>query len=194
MSIETWKADYPVVVEGDIQNHTLREINLIRQEFEVKPFIWSARLSTGILGLPDCKSGNSKHAPKGANEVVLAMGNEGLSKLVELGFIPCPTCHPENVPGFWDKARDSIMSSYPRLKNVKDFADKNIVPFDSLRVDWEALAPYLTALPNRLYVSEGLTKTELQGIKERFEKLDFKLPPVGYYINGAPWFREYEIK
>lgn len=194
MSVETLNTRYPTFAKGEFEKLFLRETVLKRYEGEQRLDVWSARLSTGIFGKLDCRSGNSSHAPKGENEIILAVGNEGLGKLIELGFIPCPTCKPENTPDFWNSAGEAIMSAYPTLKDVHDFSDKKIVPFDSLRVDWETLAPLLTALPNRLYVAEGLTDTDLAAIKERFEKLNFKLPPIGYYINGAPWFKQYEIK
>ncbi len=68
--------------------------------------VWSARLSTGVFGLTSCGSGNK--GPKAYNEVLLSVGNSGLSKLVELGFIPCPTCHPENVENFWGEVEVAV--------------------------------------------------------------------------------------
>lgn len=195
MSLETWKAKYPTIVHRQIQNRYIWETVRARQETQPKQYIWSARLSTGIFGLHDCKSGNNPHAPKGESEVMLAVGDFGLSGLIDLGFIPCPTCHPEdNTTDFWEKAKDAIQKKYPDLTDIRQFADKSVVPFDSRRVNWEELAPHLTALPNRLYVPEGLGDEDLRSIKLRFESMGFTLPPVGCYVNGAPWFKEYNIK
>lgn len=193
MSIETWQAKYPTVIEGELCNLKLKTTLREKKESQPGSYVWSARLSTGIFGLHDCKSGNSPHAPKGANEVVIALGDWGLDALIDLGFLPCPTCHPENTPDFWNKAKEMIEIDYPELSDIHQFLDRKILPFDSRRVNWEALAPYLTALPNRLYVPENLTEDDLRMIETRFNLLNFKLPPVGYYMNTKPYFQEYKL-
>lgn len=108
MSLETWTAKYPTVVAEELQNRTLRETFKIRKETEPGAYVWTARLSTGIFGLHDCKSGNSIYAPKGENEVLVLVGQDGLEYAIDSGFIPCPTCHPENTLGFWDHAKDAV--------------------------------------------------------------------------------------
>lgn len=193
MSLETLQARYPVFVDGEFQKLNLREVVEARKEIEPKQFIWSARLSKGIFGLTDCKSGNSSHAPKGENEVILAFGDEGLSELIRLGFLPCQTCHPEETPDFWNKADEEILKKYPFLDDAWYFLDRNLIRFDVRRVNWEALAPYLTALPNRLYVPGGLEEDSLQNIKKRFNLLGFSLPPVGVYLSYKPYFKEYQL-
>lgn len=198
MSLETWKAKYPVIhsntKEGIFEKLSLRDVVEMKNYYEPKDFVWSARLSTGIFGLPDCKSGNAPHAPKGENELILALGDEGLSHLIDLGFVPCPTCHPEETKDFWNKAKETIRHDYPELTDETQFLDRNLIPFDSRRVDWEKIAPFLTSLPNRLYVPPGLDENELISLKERLTKLRFEIPPVGYYDRLAPGrFFEYKL-
>ena len=193
MSIETLQARYPVFTDGEFKNRTLRETVSLRKE--KKPIsIWSARLSTGIFGLTNCRSGNSPHAPKGESEVALGLGDEALHEFIKLGFLPCPVCHPENVSGFWDAASDSILRYYPNLSNPTKFLDRSVIPFDSRRVNWEKLAPFLSNMPNRLYVPAGLDDRDLGVIKARFPRLGFDLPPVGFYDTNSPTrFTEYNI-
>lgn len=199
MSLETWQAKYPVIHDqvqsGIFENLSLRQVVDLKNDYEPKRSVWSARLSTGIFGLPDCKSGNSPYSPKGANEVILAVGDEGLQHLIDLGFVTCPTCHPEETEGFWEKAGEEILFDYLTLTDPKQFLDRNLIPFDSRRVNWERIAPFLTSLPNRFYVPQNLDEDDLQNIKARFTSLGFKLPPVGYYDRNAPGhFAEYNIK
>lgn len=54
--------------------------------------VYSARISTGLFGRTDCVAGN--RGPKDSKEVILAAGETGLVKLIELGFIPCDVCKP----------------------------------------------------------------------------------------------------
>lgn len=195
MSLETLQAKYPVFIDGGFRKLHLREVVEARKESEPRPFIWSARLSTGIFGLTDCKSGNSPYAPKGENEVMLALGDEGLEALVDLGFLPCPTCHPEETPDFWKKAGKPILSVYSGLIDPREILDRDLIPFDARGLNWEAIAPYISAPPNRLYVPPGLQEDDLSIIKKRFDLLGFKLPPVGYYDHTSPTrFTEYNIK
>lgn len=194
MSLETWQAKYPTFAGEQLQNLTLRETMRVREETDSGAYVWSARLSTGLFGKHDCPSGNASYAPKGASEVMISVGKIGLAEVIDLGFIPCPTCHPENSPNFWEDAENAIEFNYPQLENIQQFADKNVVPFDSRRVNWEALAPYLTTLPNRLYLPKGLTEDNLRLLEIRFKLLNFKLPPMGYYDHDAPGhFFEYKL-
>ena len=168
----------------------LAEIVKLRHERE-NGFLWSARLATGLFGLTTCTSGNC--GPKGMNEVILAAGDEGLGFLIQSGFIPCPTCHPENIPGFYKAATGAITAGYS-FSDPESFANKNILGFDSRRVNWEIILPQLTTTPNRLYVPAALSQTELISLKNRFAALGHKLPPVGYYDRNAPGhFFEYQI-
>ncbi|MFZ2202696.1 MAG: hypothetical protein WAV56_04895 [Microgenomates group bacterium] len=169
----------------------LSEIVKLRHERE-NGFLWSARLATGLFGLPSCPAGN--RGPKGVNEVILATGDAGLQFLIKSGFIPCPTCHPEDVPGFVKAAAETIVAAYGSYLHPLSFADKKIVPFDARRVHWERLLPLITAAPDRIYVPSNLTELELSDFKERFEMMGFELPPVGYYDRTAPGhFHQYVI-
>lgn len=156
--------------------------------------VWSARLSTGIFGLPNCRSGNSSHAPKGENEVLLAVGDVGLANLIDLGFVPCPTCHPEETENFWEKTKEIIEFNHPHLSDAKQILDRNLVPFDARRLDWEKIAPFLKQIPARLYVQPNLKEVELLEFKKRINDLGFTLPPTGSYMNSVPYFKEYIIK
>lgn len=150
MSVETWSARYPTVVADELQNLTLKETISIRNEVEPGAYIWTARLSTGLVGKHDCPSGNSSYAPKGRNELIVLVGKLGIETAVDFGFIPCSYCHPEDRPNFWDDAKDAIEWNYPELADIHQFADKAVVPYDVRRVNWEALSPYLTAAPTTL--------------------------------------------
>lgn len=195
MSVETWRARYPVFEDREFKNLSLRELTSNLKEREDRPFIWSARLSTGLFGLVSCPAGNSPHAPKGENEVIIALGDDGLAFLIGLGFLPCPTCHPENTQDFWQKAEDDIIWNYPELDDAKGILDRNKIPFDAMHVSWEVLAPYLSKMPNRIYTKPGLDDITLQDFKRRIEGLGFDLPPIGYYDHNSPTrFTEYNIK
>lgn len=195
MSLETWQAKYPVIDKGQIENLSLRELIINRKEIHPQEFVWSARLSTGLFGLVNCPSGNSSHSPKGENEVMLAVGDEGMQQLIKLGFLPCPTCHPEDQPDFWKKTKGTILSVYPAITDEKQILDRNLIPFDATRIDWEKVAPYLAKMPNRLYVPPNLNPSVLQEFKKRIDKIGFSLPLIGFYDRTSETrFTEYIIK
>lgn len=181
------RIQYLTYHKGEVEMLTSREVVSLAKEMDGEN-LWSARF-TGILGLPDCPAGN--RGPK--DEVVFALGQRGLAFLICLGFIPCPTCQPENKLWFWDDANASIEATY-HLDNISDFA---LLDFDARRVNWEFLLPHLKRTPSRLYipqlpVMEAYDK--LLELKERFRRLGFDLPPVGYYDRNAPdHFFEYRI-
>lgn len=161
-----------------------------------RPRVWSARLSTGLLGKTNCPSGNNKKAPKGYNEVLLAAGDEGLRKLIDLGFITCPKCLPENVKGFWNTVHDIVQKKYG-IKSLDEFIDKKILSFDARRIKWEKIASFtgiIGAWPSRLYIPKGLSKHELIQLKKRFEKISIILPHTGYYNLNTPGnFTPYQL-
>ncbi len=153
--------------------------------------VWSARLSTGLFGLTSCEPGNK--GPKGYSEVILAVGDEGVNKLTELGFITCPACHPEQVNGFWETVKDAVKSEY-NISTLEDFVNKEVLSFDARRVKWEEVLPSVGKTPNRLYVPKDLTDSELKELNKRFSEIGFALPPTGYYDHDAPTrFTEYQI-
>lgn len=192
MTLETWRVRYPTIISGKLENLKLREA--LRKESGSKSFLWSTRLSTGLFGLPRCPSANKEQVPKGENEILFAFGDKGLAKLIDLGFIPCISCHPERVPFFWEKAGEVVRRNYPNLTHVYQFANKTAVPFDVRRVDWEAIAPYLTSLPNRFYVPPNLSEKEVREFKQRIENTGFSPPPIGFYDRSTPvGFTEYKL-
>jgi len=181
--------DYFVFVDGGFR--VINSIALLRHlhEFEeVYGRLWSARM-TGILGKYDCGSGN--RGPKNKNEVILAFGNEGLAKLVELGFVPCPSCHPEETPGFWQNVSIPVKLKYG-FGDPHDFVDRSILPFDARRIVWEDLP---VDKPSRLYLPKGLTVEDLLQLRDRLDDMGWTLPEVGYYQKGAPGnFVRYEVE
>ncbi|MGV8141654.1 MAG: hypothetical protein ACP5NW_04405 [Candidatus Woesearchaeota archaeon] len=147
--------------------------------------LWSARLSTGLFGSTDCPSGN--RGPKSSSEVLLASGDEGLAKLIELGFITCPVCKPEYKNGFWTVAIDAVQKKYS-INSLADFTDKDILPYDARRVQWEKIVPIIGEFPSRLYVPQGFKVHDLLSLEIRLRKLNPKLPEIGYLDkNTQPW-------
>jgi len=180
---------YYTFIDNEYQLLSLK--GLIKYHTDPDIMLWSARLSTGILGLTDCKSGNS--GPKGYSEVLLAAGDDGLQKLADLGFITCPACRPETTENFWEVVKDNLDSKYG-IKSLDDFLNRDLLPFDARRVDWEELLPIIGTAPNRLYVPQGLEDQELLDLRRRFDKPNLSLPPIGYYnpkVDGR--FTEYKI-
>lgn len=175
--------NYIVFVEGAYRSMELGDI-LTNYDSDV----YSARLGTGILGNPHCQSGN--RGPSGSGEVLFAVGDEGLRKLIKVGFRTCPVCKSHEGPGFWNIAKDAIMEKYPSIKFVEDFAK---LPFDARDVNWEEIALF-TGLPGRLYIPKGLSTDDISALKKRFAELGFRLPKVGYYDKDKPdRFTEYKI-
>ncbi|MDA2935799.1 hypothetical protein MYX06_01065 [Patescibacteria group bacterium AH-259-L05] len=182
------KDEYGVLINDRYDVLRLEDIARLQRHFR----IWSARLSTGLLGKTNCPSGNK--GPKGYSEVLLAIGDKGLRKLIELGFITCPVCHPENVAGFWDIIQDTVQEKYG-IESLKNFVDKKLLPFDARRVIWEEIIPCIgDKWPSRLYVPENLSKHELIQFKIRLEKIEdyflpgyrTNFPSIGYYNPDVP--------
>jgi len=168
-----------------------RDIPVSSYSNNLKARLWSARLSTGVFGLTSCVAGN--RGPKDCSEVILGIGDEGLNKLVALGFIPCPVCHPEKVDGFWDAVKEAVSQRYG-ITSLEMFVDKDVLPFDSRRVEWEEILPVVEGVPSRIYLPRNLANDDLLAFSERFERIGFKLPAVGYYDPEAPGrFVEYNI-
>ncbi len=166
---------------------------LVDEELAIhpRPDVWSARVSTGLFGLTSCPSGN--RGPKGNNEVILALGNEGLEELVELGFITCPTCTPEIKHNFWEIIKETVREKYGLL--VMDaFTDKKILNYNARRVDWERILSIIPSPPRRIYLPQDLELEEVREFKQRFDTMGVNLPPVGFYDAKAPSrFTEYVL-
>jgi hypothetical protein len=175
---------YIVFAEGAYRSMELGDV----VSYDENGDLYSARLGTGILGNPHCSAGN--RGPAGSGEVLFAVGDEGLRKLIKLGFRTCPVCKPHESIGFWIIAKDAIMEKYPSIKSTEYFAK---LPFDARDINWEELAP-IVGLPGRLYVPKGLSAGELAAMKTRFGALGVPIPKVGWYDCEKPErFSEYII-
>ncbi|MFI5360417.1 MAG: hypothetical protein ACHQ49_00485 [Elusimicrobiota bacterium] len=180
---------YVVLHENGSQRMTLRD--MLRWFRDPKPRIWSARVGTGLLGLTDCAVGN--HGPKSERDVLLGVGDAGLAKLVELGFITCPSCRPEKLSVFWNAVKPSVEKIYG-VDSLERFVDKTLIPFDARRLNWEEIVPLTGGFPSRLYVPKGLPASELVQLKRRLLLLSSNLPAVGYYDRDSPGrFHEYAL-
>ncbi|HJZ05512.1 hypothetical protein A2634_03445 [Candidatus Amesbacteria bacterium RIFCSPHIGHO2_01_FULL_48_32] len=153
--------------------------------------LWSARIGTGLLGLTDCSSG--KRGPKNSAEIILAIGSTGLAQLIKLGFIPCPTCRPDQLDTFWEIATEMAREKY-RLQYPRDFTNKKIVGFDALRLDWETILNITKRPPSRIYTSPKPDQNLLSKTIDAFLALSIPLPPIGFYNRTAPGnFTEIDI-
>lgn len=194
--------NYFVYMDGDFNNMQLGELSKhlsLPPEIRISAYsndqsytdVWSARLSSGLVGLTSCVSGN--RGPKGKSEILLAVGDEGLNKLVELGFVTCTVCKPENISGFWDAVKDTVNKKYG-IATLEDFANKDVLSYDARRVNWEEVLPVVGHAPNRIYLPEGLPDGDILTFNRRFADVGFKLPPIGYYNPDVPErFTEYQV-
>jgi len=178
---------YYIFMQDHFERRTLHEIAEYRRS--QGRMIWSARLGTGLFGRTNCEAGNK--GPKSESEVLLAAGDRGLVKLVELGFITCPVCRPESVEGFWETVQCSVNTNY-NLDSLKDFTDKTVLPYDARRVTWEEIVPMIGSMPGRLYLPRGLSSKEINNLRNWCDRKGVKHPSLGYYDDNAPGnFREY---
>ncbi|MBN1544450.1 hypothetical protein JW898_03230 [Candidatus Woesearchaeota archaeon] len=169
---------YFIFKYGCYEKLHIREMVKYVREQEQSAFLWSARLGTGLFGLTSCPAGN--RGPKSDGEVLLALGDEGLVKLVELGFITCPVCRPDSVEGFWAAVQGTATRMYG-VGSLEEFIDKDKIPFDARRLVWEEILPVVGKTPSRLYVPNGLDGPALVALDSRFRNIGFALPEVGYY-------------
>ncbi|MDO8536987.1 MAG: hypothetical protein Q7R94_01955 [bacterium] len=187
----TRKENYHVLINNGFQKFSLETLMRFIRMQSPRPPIWSARLSTGLLGLTNCPAGNE--GPKGCGEVLLAIDEAGLRRLIDLGFITCPVCNPEKTEGFWDIVKDIVQRKYD-ITSLANFADKNILTFDARRIGWEKIMPLLGQWPGRLYVPKDLIARELEELKSRIEKIGCGIPCVGYYNHETPEkFTQYQL-
>lgn len=183
--------DYYVFVEGQFK--VINSLDLLRHLNELEAVfgrVRSARM-TGIFGSHLCPSGNGrdhenfrikkKKVPKNKDEVILAFGDEGLLQFVKWGFLPCPACHPEETPGFWESVAGLVKEVYG-FDDAHDFLDRTKLPFDARRIAWEMLP---VGLPSRLYLPKGLTWEDMAAVRQRFVGRGKDLPKMGYYDRGA---------
>jgi hypothetical protein len=169
---------YFVIQDNEYQLMSLFDLVRLQHRQEPRPTVWSARLSTGLLGYTDCKSGNK--GPKNYSEVLLAVGDDGLRRLVELGFITCPVCRPEQEQGFWDAVGETVEQTYG-IDSLEGFVNKEVLPFDARRVNWSVLMPIIGKAPNRLYIPKGLSKPDVLDFRRFFKNTGVVPPPIGWY-------------
>ncbi len=182
MSLES----YFVYLDGKYTLMPLRSVAPFTMSKDPDLAVWSARLSTGLLGFVHCPSGN--RGPKNRNEVLLAVGKAGLGKLVDLGFITCPTCHPEKADSFWEIVKDGVQHKYG-ISGLEGFTDRLLVPFDARRVNFEEILLVTGEWPSRLYVPPSLSDADLKQLKKRFGLIKGAgkhLPSVGHYNHSLP--------
>ena len=178
---------YYIFMQDHFERRTLHEIAEYRRS--QGRMIWSARLGTGLFGRTNCEAGNK--GPKGETEVLLAAGDKGLVKLVELGFITCPVCRPETVEGFWDTIEDAVRGNYG-ITSLSQFTDKKFLAYDARRVAWEGIVPIIGKMPDRLYLPRGLSSNEIDNLRKWCDRKGVKRPSLGYYDDNAPGrFTEY---
>lgn len=177
--------EYFVFTEDNFKKYSLRTLaqSLSKCPNDESIKVWSGRLSTGLFGLTNCKSGN--RGPKRYNEIILASGNQGLNKLIELGFITCPQCRPEQTRGFWQTIKDSVYKKYS-LNSLEEFTNKCTLPFDARRISWEEILPVIKTPPGRIYLPKGLAMEDLIQFQGRFLDNGFNLPQAGYYNPEVP--------
>jgi len=165
--------------------------------FDNFKIIWSARLSTGVFGLPSCETGNN--GPKNKNEIILGLGDAGLEHIISAGFIPCPDCKPENSTCFsWEQVKDIVSGKYD-LSVIEDFADKSKLGFDATRVDYEVILPAIRGVPSRIYLPANMSSDCVQlfakrilGVLSNVKRP--KMPALGFYdylVNSN--FREFVL-
>ncbi|MDP3734257.1 MAG: hypothetical protein Q8R37_03430 [Nanoarchaeota archaeon] len=142
--------------------------------------LWSARLGTGILGFIDCPSG--RFGPYQQNELIIAVGDQGLEKLVDVGFINCGSCKPADTYNhFWDAIAQKVKDKY-NLTSLDEFKK---IPYDARRIDWEELWPVIGQFPGRQYLPRGLPQDEVDAFRERLLLIDSNIPIVGYFERSA---------
>jgi hypothetical protein len=154
--------------------------------------IWTARISTGSIGMPDCPAGT--RGPPGRRNVFFARA-DALDQLVDMGFIPCIACKPEQDQEFWN---DSVREAITRKYHVapESFADKTIVPYDNRRLDWERVVAMTGGLPDRIYIPPGLdgiaisqfhrTIKDIAEAYPVYEGAELSRTEIGFYDPSTP--------
>ncbi|MFW5871659.1 MAG: hypothetical protein ACOCUT_00985 [bacterium] len=157
--------------DGDFEDLSVRDIAQQRKKGES---IFSGRLDTGVFGNYDCSVENV--GPKSTSEVIVAIGGEGLEKLIQLGFIPCQKCTPlKNYP-FTKKLQDYVQWKH----GVKDLDEFTRLPIDARRVRHEGICPMIKGAPSRLYLPSDVKPYEKVEEKNKFSIMGFGIPKIGY--------------
>lgn len=168
---------YITIAHGQYQPLTLYQALKTAEQEE----LWSARLGTGIFGDVNCPSG--RFGPYQQNELLFAVGDYGLEKLVDLGFINCPSCTPADTYNpFWDVVQHKVKEKYD-LHSRDEFKK---MPFDARRIKWEKLWPAIGMFPERQYLPRGLPQDEVDAFRERLLLINSNIPIIGYFERTAP--------
>lgn len=150
--------------------------------------VWSARIGTGILGKPGCSSG--KRGPGGITEVLFGQGDEGLLALVNLGFIPCPKCKPQEVRGFTSVVDSLVKKKYGLSGN--EFSDKKKLSYDPRnRLNFENIFQMTGGFSNRIYIPDKLSNEELNQFRKKLENIAVPGETVVGSYDGRFHFQEY---
>ncbi len=151
---------YALVEPGKWRVVNLRSLMRAILQGDSEP-VSSLRLATGIIGTLKCKSGN--RGPRGHQEVVFGLGNDGIAGLLALGALECITC-----------------SNLPNEKK-----SEQISKYDARRLDWPQILK-LEIAPDRFYTRPGLSEKEVSKIAEIFSSNNIRVPAIGYYDANAP--------
>lgn len=167
---------------------TLRGEVLQDQDLLTPPLLWSGRISTGLFGTVECRSG--KRGPGGNEEVIFGVGAGGLRGIIDLGFLPCPTCRDGWQTNFPGEEMVEITEEKYGLEPERLF-NQQVLPFDGRRVNYERIAVAAGSLPDRVYVPKDLDSEAIGRMKERFSSLPRRhAVTVGSYVRGGiePYF------
>jgi hypothetical protein len=177
--------------KDELELMSMREFNgSLDMDFD-REKIFYAVLSTGGFGIRGCDVMKPGFVPKGPSAVAYAPGYDGLRGLVELGFIPCVVCHPENSIEFWDTISDIVKRKYG-IDELQDFADKSNIYYDASRYDWEKIFPKIGARPDRIYLRTGATADEVHSARERLHKMGFSFEHIGFFDPSNNEWTEYK--
>lgn len=148
--------------------------------------VMSLRLSTGIMGHADCPEGDGKGIPKGPSEVMVGVGERGIAKLVELGGLPCVTCHSGEAllaisHGVTELLRIKLGGD---LAHAGDF-DYLTSHYDASRLEWLQILPLLVEFgleaPGRFYARKGMPGAAISSTRKLFTDFGIESPQVGFF-------------
>jgi len=99
----------------------------------------------------------------------------------------------KKIDNFWQPIKNTVSEKYD-LNSLEDFLDKEIMPFDARRLNWEEILPMTGKTPSRLYLPIGLKEKDIYALDRRFASIGFTIPKVGYYDSKAETrFTEYKV-
>lgn len=163
--------------------------------------VMSLRLSTGIMGHIDCPSGDGEGIPKGPSEVMVGVGEGGIAKLLELGGLPCVTCHSGEVLSSMSQGVAELLRTKlgGDLKHASDFGYLTS-HYDASRLDWMQILPlfaeYQLGSPGRFYARRQMPSAAVTSTRKLFTDFGIAPPQVGFFdreklAGGMDPFTEY---